>query len=256
MFGRQSQAQITDTDKRQDDARGHDLPPRFPENENRDQKNRKDEAAFFAERAQEKKNRGGEVEQPAIGARDGRRSNPAVKPEKSEHRGQRIGPAGNVSHGRGMYGMNCPDQRGQERDPAAKAFLNLPAAQQLNGKEKKGERRADMAKDAGEVITGRLENERRVVSQVSEPLDRPIEIGRRRVDKKKMLKGFRNELPAPDERVAEDECGIVPDEIVSQRRRVGGEKNESKKNGRDEFFQRRRFGWTEAIRCASRFGKC
>ena len=221
MFRGQSQAEVTHHDEKENHASRRDLPPRFSEHKNRDQQNWKDEAGFFAQRAQEKKSGGRDLQQPAISAGGGRNANRAVKPEKSEHRRQRVGPAGNVSDRRGVSGMNRPNQRGDECDPAPFPFLDIPAAQKFVPQKKQRERRAEMAKDAGQMITGRFENERGVIDQVAEALDRPIEIGRRRVDKKEMLERLGNQLPAADKRIAQDERGIVPDKIIPQGRRVG-----------------------------------
>ena len=77
------------------------------------------------------------------------------------------------------------------------------------------------------MIARRLENKRGVIRQVSQALNRAVEIGRRRVDKKKMLERLGNELPAANQRIAQNQRGIVPDEIVSQRRGVGRENRES-----------------------------
>jgi len=96
-----------------------------------------------------------------------------------------------------------------------------------------------MAKDAGQMITGRFENERGVIDQVAQALDRPIEIGRGRVDKKEMLERLGNQLPAADKRIAQDERGIVPDKIIPQGRRVDRKNGDGQKKRRQEFFQRR-----------------
>ena len=84
-----------------------------------------------------------------------------------------------------------------------------------------------MTKDAREMIAGRFENGRSVISEVSEPLNWPVEIRRRRVDEKKMLKRLGRELPAPDKRIAQNQGGVIPDEIVSERRRVDRENDEN-----------------------------
>ncbi len=123
--------------------------------------------------------------------------------------------------------MNGPDQRGDKRQPAASAFVNLPPAQEFVRQKKQRQRRADLEKNAAEMIARRLENKRGVIRQVSQALNRAVEIGRRRVDKKKMLERLGNELPAANQRIAQNQRGIVPDEIISQRRRVGRENRES-----------------------------
>ena len=96
-----------------------------------------------------------------------------------------------------------------------------------------------MVKNAREMIAGWFENERPVIEQVSQPLDGPVKIRRGRIDKKKMLKRLRDELPAADERIAQNQSGVVPDKIVSQGRRVESQGDESQKKWRQDFFQRR-----------------
>ena len=86
------------------------------------------------------------------------------------------------------------------------------------------------------MITAWPKGEEGVIERVSQPLDRPVEIGSRRVNKQKMLKAFGNEPPAPDERVAEDQGGIVPDKTVSQRRCVDREDERSQNKGSKNFF--------------------
>ena len=100
-----------------------------------------------------------------------------------------------------------------------------------------------MPENAADVITGRLENVGGIIHQIRQPLHRPVEIGRRRVGKKEMLKRFRNKLPAPDERVAQDQGGIVPDKIVPKRRRVEAENQDGqKKSGKDFFHEHNSVG--------------
>jgi len=152
--------------------------------------------------------------------------------------------------------MDRPDQRRNEREPAPFCFLEVPTAQEFVREKKEREGRAEVAKNAREMITGGYEDERRIISQVGQALNWPVKILRRRIDEKKMLERFWDELPAADKRVPQDQRGIIPDEIVPQRRRVGGENGDGQKKRTEKFSQRRRFGWTEAIRCASRFGKC
>jgi len=134
--------------------------------------------------------------------------------------------------------------------------LRSSTFQEFVGQEKQRERGANVAKNARQMVAGRFEDEGRVIDEVSQPLDRPVEIRRRCVDKKKMLERLGSEPPAPDERIAQDQGGIVPDEIVSQGWRIGDENDDDETKSGQEFFQRERLGWTEAIRCASRFGKC
>src|SRR5438067_2529668 len=227
MLGRQSQTQITHRNEKDGYESRQDLLPGFSEEKDRQPQNWKDEAGFFAERAQEKQSGGGDEEQPPVRPELRRSANTAVKSEKTEHRRQRIGPTGDVRDGGGMHGMNRPDKRGEECQPTSFALLDVPAAQELIGQKKERERGAGMTKDAREMIAGRFENERSVISEVSEPLNWPVEIRGCRVDEKKMLERLGRELPAPDEWIAQDQGGVVPDKIVSERRRVDRENDEN-----------------------------
>src|ERR1700704_6653523 len=110
-------------------------------------------------------------------------------------------------------------------------FLKCPApssaAQEFVGQQQQCERRAGVAKDAREMIAGRFENEGGVINKISQPLNRPVKIRWRRGDEEKMLENLGGELPAADERVAQDQSGIVPDKIISQGWRIDRENNEN-----------------------------
>ena len=82
-----------------------------------------------------------------------------------------------------------------------------------------------MEGDAHDVVSGRPKSERGVIEPVGQPLNRTGEIGSRRVRKKEMLEALRNEPPASDERIAQDQRRIIPYEAVANRGRVDG-KNE------------------------------
>ena len=86
------------------------------------------------------------------------------------------------------------------------------------------------------MIAGRTKDKRRIIERVSHPLDRPVEIRRCRVGKKEMLKAFGNEPPTADERIAQDERGVVPDKIISERRRVKSEDYDGKQKRGQNFF--------------------
>ena len=77
-----------------------------------------------------------------------------------------------------------------------------------------------MANNAGKMKDRRSKSERAIFQRVGEALDRPIEIRRRRVGKKEMLKSFRNEPPAANKRIAHDEGVIVPDKSITHCGRV------------------------------------
>ena len=86
------------------------------------------------------------------------------------------------------------------------------------------------------MITSRLKRERPVIKGVGQPLDRTVEIGRGRVSEKEMLETFRDEAPAPDERVAQDQVGVVPDKTISQGRGVDRQNERDQKKRSEIFF--------------------
>jgi hypothetical protein len=96
-----------------------------------------------------------------------------------------------------------------------------------------------MTNDVGQMITSGTKGERSVIECIGQTLDGPIEIGSRRVRKQKMPKPFGDQTPASDERIAQDQSGVVPDETVSQRRRVGGEDDGDDSESRKDFLHRR-----------------
>ena len=95
-----------------------------------------------------------------------------------------------------------------------------------------------MTCDAGQMIAGRAESERGVIERVSQALDRPVEIGGRRVGKEKMLKPLGDQTPASDERIEQDQRGVVPDKPVSQRGRVSCEDHPGQGWNRKDSFPR------------------
>ena len=164
---------------------------------------------------------------------------PGIEGEKPERGRERIGPSGNIDDGGGVDGMNRPGERGGDRDPPRFPFFDTEKAQQLAGEQEKREGCTKMTEDAGQVITGGLKGERAVIEGVSQPLDRPVEVGRGRVGEKEMLKPFRDQAPASDQRVAQDQGSIIPDEAVSKRGRVDRENECGQEKCGKSFFQQR-----------------
>src|ERR1051326_1245117 len=140
MLGWQPQTEVARAEENQDNARSADLPPGFPQHQNSEQQNREDESAFLTERAEEKENGGGNMEEPAVSADDRCGPNAAIEPEKSKCGRERISPAGNISNRRREGRMNRPDQRGDEREPAPFSFLDVPPTQQFVREKKEGDR--------------------------------------------------------------------------------------------------------------------
>ena len=126
VFRRQSEAQISYADKKNDHGSQHDLPPAFSENEERDPEEREDEAGFLAQSAQEEEQAAGKKEERSPGASRRQRSKRAVKPEKSEGRRERISPARNVGYGCVVDRMDRPDERREKRQPTCFCFLDRP----------------------------------------------------------------------------------------------------------------------------------
>jgi hypothetical protein len=110
--------------------------------------------------------------------------------------------------------MHRPRETRRERNPPAFPFANVKNPQQLARAEKQRARGEDMPEHTHRVIQRRRESRRRVVERVAQPLDRAVEIRGRRVGEKEMIEAFRDQAPAADERIAQDQRGIVPDEIV------------------------------------------
>src|SRR5581483_10128289 len=90
--------------------------------------------------------------------------------------------------------------------------------------------------DAGEMIRQRIKGEAGVNDGVNKSLDRPIKIRSGCVDEKEMIEAFRNQTPTADERIAQDECGVVPDKTIAQRRRVTEKHRENEQSGGENFF--------------------
>ena len=65
-----------------------------------------------------------------------------------------------------------------------------------------------------------LQTEGHIIQRVAQPLNRPVEIRGRRIREEKMLKALWNQTPATDQRVAQYERLVVPDEIVPHDGRV------------------------------------
>src|SRR5688572_9290254 len=183
MFRRQSETQISYADNKNDHGGWPPLPPVFSEDEERDPEERKNEAGFLAQSAQEKEQAAGNKEERSPGARGRQRSKRAVKSQKSEGRRERIGPAGNVGHGCVVDRMDCPDERREESQPACFRFLDGPQAQQLPAAKQQRERRPRVAEDTGEMIARRLEDEGGIIEQIGQSLNGTIKIRRRGVDK-------------------------------------------------------------------------
>ena len=89
-----------------------------------------------------------------------------------------------------------------------------------------------MTKNTREMKNRRSKSKSAILQRVGQTLNWAIEIRRRCIDKKKMLKPFRNEPPAANERIAQNERVIVPNKSVAQSRSVTrAHRKSDKQNG-------------------------
>ena len=102
--------------------------------------------------------------------------------------------------------MNRPGEGSEKSNPPSFWFFHPEKAQQFSRKEEQGQSRGQVPEDTGEMIPVGSETECGVIERVGQSLDRPIEIGSRRVRKKEMLKPFGNQAPAANKRVAQNEA--------------------------------------------------
>ena len=93
-----------------------------------------------------------------------------------------------------------------------------------------------MTKNAREMKNRRSKSKGAIFQRVGQTLDRPIKIRRCRVGKKEMLKPFRNEPPAANERIAQNERVIVPNKSIAHGRRVTCAYGKSDKQNGPAFF--------------------
>ena len=93
-----------------------------------------------------------------------------------------------------------------------------------------------MPKDADQVIASRSKREGRVIEGITEALEGAVKIRGRGIDKEEVIEAFRNQPPASDERIAQDQSGIVPNEPVAHRRRVAGEHGNNDNQSGDTFL--------------------
>ena len=77
-----------------------------------------------------------------------------------------------------------------------------------------------MTKNIREMKNRRSKSNGAIFQCVGQTLNWPVKIRGRRVCKKEMLKSFRNEVQAANERIAQNERVIVPNKSVAQGRRV------------------------------------
>ena len=103
----------------------------------------------------------------------------------------------------------------------SKAQRTLPGGGKSFSTRKKSASAAVVCRpNTGQVISHRIQPPERVVHEKAEPLQRPIKVRRGCVNKEEVLEAFRNEPPATNQGVAQDERSIIPDKPVALRRPV------------------------------------
>ena len=132
--------------------------------------------------------------------------------------------------------MPQPAERDKKPDTTPARRLQLEERKELLRKKEERDRRGGVPKNTDKMIAGRREKKGRVIKGVTEALQRAVKIGSRRVREKKMLKTLADQAPAANERIAQDEGLIVPDESVSQGWRVGHEGGSEQQDGRENMF--------------------
>src|SRR5438046_4850843 len=106
--------------------------------------------------------------------------------------------------------MQRPRQRGNGRNTETFSFINVIEPEEREGKNKQRDRGGNMEQDIAQMIRRGTKGEGPILQRVGQPLNRSIKIRRGCIDKEKVLKAFWNQSPAADERVAQDQRGIVP----------------------------------------------
>ncbi len=70
-------------------------------------------------------------------------------------------------------------------------------------------------------------------------MQRPIKIGSRCVDEKKMVKALGDQPPAANQRVTQNQSRIIPDKTVAQSGRIANEDSCKKDENGPDFFHER-----------------
>ena len=97
-----------------------------------------------------------------------------------------------------MHGVNRPGQSGEGRDPAAPGGGHAAGPQKFLRKEEERDGRAGVEEDVCDVIGRWGEGEGGVIEGVGQTLHRPVKVGGGGVDKKEVIKAFRDESPTAD----------------------------------------------------------
>src|SRR5205085_11703975 len=136
--------------------------------------------------------------------------------------------------------MNRPYESSAERGPARVSPTKAQAGQKSFAEQQQRDRRKRVPKNAREVVETRAKRRRGIIDGVGESLDRPIEIRWRRVDEHEVVETFRNQSPAPNQRVPEHKRRIIPDKVIAQRRRIADENNRDKNQNCPSCFHDKR----------------
>src|SRR5438045_6765308 len=140
-----------------------------------------------------------------------------------------------------MQRMQTPSCGSNRRESQSLLFLKIIKLQESESEGKKRDNSSSVQTNVVAMIRRWMESKQDVLNGVSQPLEGPIKIRRRRVCKKKMLQPFRDQAPAPDERIAQDQGGIIPDETGTEGRGMSA-KNKTEEhadNGQTLFHETR-----------------
>ena len=80
-----------------------------------------------------------------------------------------------------------------------------------------------MPKQTGDVVGSGSKGKGRVIDRVTKTLDRPVEIRSGRINEEEVVETLRDQSPTANQRVAQDQGGIVPDKTVAHSRGIANE---------------------------------
>ena len=111
--------------------------------------------------------------------------------------------------------MDRPDQRCAQRNQLASSALNPKGQEKFFSEKEQRKGRQAVRKETGEMVRPGTKSKGRVVNRVTEPLDRSIEIRSGRINEEEMVEAFRYQLPTANQRIAQNQGGVVPDKTVA-----------------------------------------
>ena len=80
-----------------------------------------------------------------------------------------------------------------------------------------------MPKQTGDVVGSGSKGKGRVIDRVTKTLDRPVEFRSSRINEEEVVETLRDQSPTANQRVAQDQGGVVPDKTVARSRGIDNE---------------------------------